>query len=272
MIVIIKKIINGNFFTLAGLSVFPFELLGLTSSFDGSFGGGYGDWFVSCMFFCYFCYPLLTKIIREIDNKKAFVVIYLICMVAPVTASVCDFSWVYPNPFYRMLQFALGMMLAKCINEKKVSLTCRANQESRVSVPETKHNNQFYIGVAVGGFLILVATVSFFQYIGWGSYASYEIVSIPCWAIILYALSRVECRDGVVTKTITYLASISYAFYLSQCYCYILGMKFCQDIAIPKAYHNIVIGCVCLLICFVSAVILTKIDAKIKELLRRKKI
>lgn len=251
-ILIVRKIISGGLFTLEGLAVFPFELLGLSSSFDGTFGGGYGDWFVSCMFFCYFCYPLLMKIIHEIDNKKAFLVIYLICAVAPVTASVCGFSWVYPNPFYRMLQFALGMMLAKDMKERARGF-------------------QPYIGVAIGTFLVLAVVISFLQYKEWGSYASYEIISIPCWAVMLCTLSQVESKCGLATKVITFFASISYAFYLSQTYCYILGTKICQGITMPNVYRNIVIGCVCFLICLISAAILTNIDVNIKRLMKRKR-
>lgn len=245
LFVIAKKLLQGGFTTLQGWVLLPFEVLGLTSSFDGSFSTSAGDWFVSCMFFCYFCYPLLYKVISITKRRMLLVMLYVISAVAPITASLCGYSWTYPNPFYRMLQFGIGMILAMEFVERK--------EQSR-EIPQ----RYLWGGISLT-LVVFILSVSFLSYRGWGSYASYEAITIPCWGMLLLLLSRVS-RGGKLTSLTEGMARISYAFYLMQAFAYALGVWIVNRLSMEKGERNIVIILVCFCICLFGGILLTELD------------
>lgn len=250
----IKRIGTISAISIRDILLIPFELFGMTSAFDGSFAASQGDWFVSCMLFCYFCFPLLQMLISKLSDKSMkclFAILYIISSLAPVTASTCDFSWTYPNPFFRMLQFAMGMMLVRLIE--------RINMKSSAR-----------IGISMICFMTLVLMVSFLHARDWGSYGSYEFITIPVWGIMIMLLAYPFSSGGIATKIVLHLSRISYAFYLMQfcCYYIALGILSKMELHTPLPSRNIMVLCVSFLICFVGAEVLTKVDDGISKMLK----
>lgn len=252
---IIKRLGTINVMSIQDILLIPFELFGITSAFDGTFSASQGDWFVSCMLFCYFCFPLLQVLISKLSDKSVkwlLVIFYVISSLAPVTASTCGFSWTYPNPFFRMLQFATGMMLVRLIE--------RINMKSYTR-----------IGISMICFVTLVFMVSFLHARDWGSYGSYEFITIPIWSILIILLANCILSDGIATKVVLHFSKISYAFYLMQFCCYriALGLVLKIELNISLLSHNIMVLCVSFLICLIGAEVLTKVDEGISKMCKK---
>lgn len=110
------------------LIMLPFEVLGIQSWVNGlfSYGSTSGTWFVSCILFCYVLFPLLSKILDNVaegdlltckdalTKKRILVIIgfgiYLILAFTPVMVKTVG---IYDNPLFRMMEFYIGMLIAK---------------------------------------------------------------------------------------------------------------------------------------------------------------
>ena len=101
------------------LLILPVELLGLQSFFSSLFSVSHngGTWFVSCLLFCYFLFPLFELIVRGLRSKRSCLILclllYIILAIAPVVNYVFKTNSLYENPFFRSLEFLLGVLLAK---------------------------------------------------------------------------------------------------------------------------------------------------------------
>lgn len=186
------------------LMLLQVEILALQGYFDTlySFWNNSGTWFVSCILLCYFTFPFLCFVINSIKNRCRIVLaifLWLISSASPVIASVLDCRWVYPKPFFRLLEFVLGMLTAKYVLEQK--------EETRRYIKMVKS--------LLGGcsLLLLIAGVTFLQIKGWGSYASYNFMTIPFFAIMLGTIGVIDIKEN---KAISFFAAISYAVYYAQ--------------------------------------------------------
>ena len=189
----------------------PIELLLLQSFFDGSFSVSHngGTWFISCLFFCYFLFPWLKAIIAEGKAKKieAVCFFYIITLLSPIIVKVFQFSNIYSNPFFRLLEFIIGMFVADFVIKFKS--------------PNKKHVFIFFIiSLAI---LILSITYLKKNPVFTNDYTMYNFISVPCFAIMIYSLSNT--KNKVVQQlarslVIQYLSKISFSFFLAQFFCF----------------------------------------------------
>lgn len=172
----------------------PVEILGLQAIFPGSlfeYSHNSGTWFVSCMILCYILYPILLLWVKSLHNikyKTSLVLMLFLLIYLPLTNEHFSPTSLYANPFVRLAEFIVGILLAFVKKEVSTSI---------------KYLTLFF------GIIILITGVSFIN-------VPKSIISAPCFALIIWAVGNIDIRVNYGEKKLIYLSSISYAFFLSQ--------------------------------------------------------
>ena len=114
----------------------PIELLGLQSIFSNVmeiFHNG-GTWFISCLIICYLVYPLLHNLIiniRSINKAIALLVIFVFLLVyLPIYNTFSESLSLYTNPFYRLLEFATGVVIARIVFDENIINVINSNKKT----------------------------------------------------------------------------------------------------------------------------------------------
>lgn len=191
---------------LDNVLLFPIEALGLqttlTSLFKVTHNGG--TWFISCIILAYLIYPFLQTICNFLSAKhKVIMLIILVCLDVWGAIISCRFdtAWTYDNPFYRILEFACGMLIAD-INIKYDNKLLQL-MRSR--------------GMLICSVIILIIGVSLMRhYLHLENYMLYNVIVIPCFILIIVSLGKRSLPMLEKLIPISYLGKISYAFYLTQ--------------------------------------------------------
>lgn len=196
----------GNYSILKNLLILPVELTMLQSVFDGSFSVLHngGTWFISCLFICYLIYPYLFKIITQ--NKKIrvkiMILIYLISSYAFLVQWGFKFGSIYGNPFFRFLEFFIGMITASLCMD-------RINEE-------IKQIKLIFVFIV---FFILVTVITIgVHWFHIYEVGAYNFIAIPVFGMILYLLARIEYKYPLkhFLRGISVLSENTYAFFLAQ--------------------------------------------------------
>ena len=187
----------------------PIEALCIQSNFSSlfSFTHNGGTWFISCIMMCYLIYPLLQEISKQLSTKsKVFIIAlsFLLLLYSPIIVWKFNVADIYSNPFFRMLEFLIGVMLAALkptFDENKVIKKYVYNWASIV------------VAAAV---MMIGITVAIKKEIFVGNYMMYNWICLPCFIFILAGISGVELKKLENSKFLAYCSSISYVFFLSQ--------------------------------------------------------
>ena len=113
----------------------PIEALGLQSVYDSLFSVGHngGTWFISCILICYLIFPLLQIICKQISNRAKLILFSLCCfllIISPFIKKAFDLSSIYSNPFFRLLEFIIGVTVASvCTTFTKYIMELFCKQE-----------------------------------------------------------------------------------------------------------------------------------------------
>lgn len=108
---------------------------------------------------------------------------------------------IYSNPFFRILEFTLGILLCRVwINNKD------------------KYPKLYSIPVIVLEVLIFVVVVTWAVKLNFyrGNYMLYNIFNIPMFTLIIFGLAGFKNYYLEHSKILQYLSSISYVFFLAQ--------------------------------------------------------
>ena len=94
----------------------PIELLGLQTVFHSIFGYAHngGTWFVSCILFCYMFFPFVYNLVRELNIKAKVIcgfTLGCILIYSPFLAEYLKIKDIYSNPYFRVLEFVIGILL-----------------------------------------------------------------------------------------------------------------------------------------------------------------
>ena len=210
---VIYVIFLDNTSLLQKVMIAPAEILGIQSAFPDTFSISHngGTWFISCILFCYFVFPGMMSVFEKINEKKkrTFLgVIVLILLYAPLLVAGCDLGGIYSNPFFRILEFALGVLLELIMN-------------APVMIEKTSRLQNGWIVLVE--FLILVLGVSMAVRLGIapGNYMLYSWIGIPVFACMLISLSKssIVWKLNPITQLIRgilFMSDISYAVFLAQ--------------------------------------------------------
>lgn len=188
------------------LLLFPIEALGLQKTFTSLFDVTHnsGTWFISCILLAYLIYPLLQTICKQLSGRsKVLLLLILICLDiwGAVISHRFDTATTYDNPFYRVVEFACGQLVANL---------------------NIEYDNKFLKvirswGMLIGSVVVLLVGVSLMRhYLHFEDYMQYNVIVLPCFIIMLFGLGTLKMPILERTNVIGYLGKISYAFFLVQ--------------------------------------------------------
>lgn len=190
------------------LILFPIETLGLQSHFSTLFDVSHnsGTWFISCLFFCYLLFPLMQETTKQMGSKAKFASIaacYFILLFAPVVVHTFSTNGIYEFPFFRALEFFIGVNL--CALKPAI--------ESRTRL---RFIGSLWTFIAELAILFALLTVAVKMNISVGNYMLYGFATLPLFMLMITTLSMVKNQALSNSKLLRFGAKISFAFFLAQ--------------------------------------------------------
>ena len=235
--------------------------LGLVQSHIGgtwSFLGNDGMWFISCIFFCYAFYPFIQKIIQMASPKFLFMAFAALCLLSiylPIAVNLSGFGSIYSLPFYRLIEFVEGCLLAQLIQRKDFCVI-------------SKHA----LCMAVVLTVIYVAALTLAHGAEY-DYLFFNMLTVPFFMLLLVLLYCAEyshkARSPRVLSVTKYLASLSFVFYMVQSFRpwvqaeYIIGL-------IHYDSNLLRIGISFFICLFTSIIVNELVNKPVRKLLERK--
>ncbi len=236
--------------------MFPVEILLLQQFIPGArnYGCNSLTWFLSCLLLCYLLFPFIKSILEQIDShktkRKIGAALYIIAAVMPFIVHFMEYEWVYNNPYFKLLEFVLGMMTADYYFTGK----------------KKEKAGSLFIGG--GAAVLLVVAVTLLNNRGIGTYASYIFFTLPLFIILIYEMALAK-PDGLLvrvskSKVVGYLSSISYALYLAQAFLIDIGEKAAKF----NSLVNIIIMSLMMLV--IAVILYEAVQKPCKKLLDRR--
>lgn len=191
------------------LLLFPIEALGLQAFFSSlitvSHNGG--TWFISCLLPCYLFFPFLQWIFRSLSNKENYIVggaILMIMFISPIIQRHFMLASLYDNPFFRILEFSMGVLIAVLHEEE--------HEWMKFCVLRSKLFLIFIIA-------LLIVGVSYGDMIFPGrDFMLMNWIVLPCFMVMFLIFRNVSFRSLDSSRLLQYLSKLSFAFFLAQFY------------------------------------------------------
>lgn len=235
----------------------PIEFLGLQSVFHSIFELTHngGTWFVSCILICYLGFPYYFELIKGMKLGKRRVItgitLALVRIYSSFLVMYLDVESTYANPFFRTLEFIIGMLL------------CAVWIDIR--------NRPYYQTWCARWFQVLLSWVCMIYLITTlvnhsiflPRYMVYSGMCLPIfsWLIICSAGLKAEWIEK--NRMFRYVVELGYAFFLAD-----FAVKPLTNIFISYiGSENVVLIVLTFLICSVVAVIMHEgIEKPLKKL------
>lgn len=248
-VAILYVLLIGNETLLDNILLLPIEVLCLQSTFASLFGVTHngGTWFISCIMLAYLIYPFLQSICKYMSLRSKVIALLILVFVdiwASIISNRFDAYSVYDNPFYRIVEFTCGLLIADInINfENKILKFLRSK------------------GVLLISVLMLIVGVSFIQHVkDVQDYMLLNMLVLPCFLLMLFPLGYLKMPKLENLKILSYLSKISYAFFLIQFFCWKLGTKFVSIIGYD---YNIIRITFTFVFCLIGSILLYEIVQK----------
>jgi len=199
------KIVAGLQTVSDNVILLPVEMLGIQSFFNGSlfqYAHNGGTWFISCILICYFIYPLFKELLNSCSLKKVIAgIVFLAVLLSYVQflPNRFDCGDLYTNSFLRLLEFVLGMLIAKvnidCSNTTKGLRLIQSNTALILSI------------------VLVIAGISYCNHVKIRG----DLLMYLCFVIMFFSLGSIKATSYAKwNKALLYTSGLSYAFYLSQ--------------------------------------------------------
>ncbi len=241
------------------LLLFPVETLGIQSVFNSLFSISHngGTWFVSCILICYLLYPFMQEVMKQLKKRDKIIILCLcvfILLYSPFVVRGFKISNIYSNPFFRCLEFIIGLILCSLKEDDKCFLS-------------KLWGNPF---VVILEFVILIVGVTLGVRLGKGvgDYMLYNLIALPMFSLIVISLSSFEAGSLGKVKLFNYMVKISYAFFLAQYFVWPAVSKINGQIGNT---NNIITIIICLVLCLLISIVGHELFEKpIQSVLRKK--
>lgn len=244
--------------------LFPIEAAGLQNVFSSLFGYSHngGTWFISCILICYLIYPFLQEIITRTTTKTHLLLLaacFFSLLYAPLAAEHAQVSEIYSNPFFRLLEFFAGMILA----------AMKKDLSGRKWFGEIVYN---WITIIVIG-LILCYLLHLVTYSGtdlgkFVQYMKHNWICLPCFSVLLLGLSGVRVPGLEKTSALPYMSKLTYAFFLAQLFSNRLARWLINTYSIYDNKVRILLG---FGVCVIITMILQFVESGIKKAFTHKR-
>lgn len=189
----------------------PIEILGLQSTFASLFMVSHNDgtWFISILLLCYLIYPFMQEVLKQIQLKTKILSIILcsgILLWSPAIVAIFHTATIYDRPFFRILEFFIGVSICSCVYENKSSVI-RFLQQWKIFLFEV---------------LVFIGAVSVAVHMNFsvGNYMLYSWIGLPMFMLMCITLYGVRSKMLENSRTLRFFASIAYAFFLAQFFCF----------------------------------------------------
>ena len=230
----------------------PIEILGLQTVFTSLFGVAHngGTWFVSCILLCYLAYPFIQEIAKQASIKSRMTMIalaFFVLLYSPIVVRVFNTSGIYSNPFFRILEFSIGVFLCSLMPAIKNN---------------SFYNNLFTWKAVIIESVILFAgvTLAVMLNIAVGDYMLYSWVALPMFMLQLISMAGLTFPERLNgSKVLSYFSEISYAFFFAQLFCWGAAGKIIEMIGYDNNTIRITVS---LFICFAYAIVLHEVIEK----------
>ncbi len=187
----------------------PVETMGFQSVFSSLFSYSHngGTWFISCLLICYFLYPYIQELIKN-TNKKTREVMLLLCvfvlLYSPFVVFLFKIKSIYSNPFFRLLEFIIGILLAA------MTLDYEGNEKRFVY--------NWYIVIIANLMIVIGISLGVSLNVDVGNYMLYSWIYLPCFIVTLIGLSGVESNILNNSKLLKLMSQVTFVFFLAQLY------------------------------------------------------
>ncbi len=194
---------------LQNIILAPVEILGIQSMFSSLFSVSHNDgtWFISCIISCYAVFPYIHICVKQLDKKIKLLLIIIFASVlfySPLVVEIFNTMWIYDNPFFRILEFMIGVFLASItLNIEKEYILTRILFNKIAIVIE--------VVVMVAG-----VTVAYYLNISRDNYMLYSWICLPAFSLILPGLAYTEWKYIGKSRVLAFFSKISYCFFLAQ--------------------------------------------------------
>ena len=125
------------------IKLFPVEILGVQTWYSSLFHFSHngGSWFISCILFAYFLFPLISQFPRFMSNKGIIVleiIMGAVLLYSPFVEYFFRTSWIYDNLLLRCCEFMLGILLCEQFKRNEV-------KQNKTKQNKTKQNKTYNI-------------------------------------------------------------------------------------------------------------------------------
>ena len=198
-------VIGGSEAVIEELMLLPIETLGIQSVFATLFPYSHngGSWFISCILICYFIFPLLLTLTKELSDKNRLRIILLLGLIllwSPFVQHYFELQTIYSNPFFRVLEFTIGILISQM------------NMQ-----PQTANKLILFLRkptMCVLTIVCLLIGVNIAYYIGIPhDIMLYNWLVLPCFISLLVSLGYIDFKE---TRCVRYLSNLSFSLFLSQ--------------------------------------------------------
>lgn len=223
----------GQIFVLA-----PAQLFGIQSVFSSLFPFSHngGTWFISCLLMCYGIYPFIQEIIKQLSTKGRCLILLLaafLLLYAPLVVLVFNTANIYSNPFFRILEFLIGVLLASCKEKIELHPPMRYLQKWSALVWETV-------------LLILAVSVAVDRNLAVNDYMMYSWIALPIFILMFISLAGITSETLEKSKVIKYLSSLTYLFFLSQFFTWPLVKSIMLKMECNNSFISFILSfCIC---------------------------
>lgn len=203
------QVIRGQTSLLDEAILFPVELFTVQSTYFSLFRYSHngGTWFISCILICYAVYPYIQFLTTKLSNNSRLIAFVILCgllLYAPLVRIYfhLDMVTIYANPFYRLLEFMIGVILAQIV--------CAGTKPRFFSF----FINCISLIVAVFFMLFSISVIRHFFHSN--DYMLYNWIALPCFIVIILNLALLPYKSIQHHKYVAYLSSIAFTFFLCQ--------------------------------------------------------
>ena len=184
------------------LLLLPVEMLGLQSAFPALFQVSHNDgtWFISCLLLAYLAFPLMQEAVKQMSTRAKYVALGICTLAlfwAPLVVHAFSTESIYANPFFRGLEFFIGVLLCSLPVKLKLWGTWKT----------------FFVELIV---LVGLVSAGAHFHVAVGNYMLYDVVAVPAFACMVLTLARLNSPRLQGSAVLRYMSAVTYAFFLVQ--------------------------------------------------------
>ena len=195
-----------------------------------SMAGNDGTWFISCLLFSYLMFPFLGYTVNRIKGT-VLPLIFLYGLIVFISAFSAEYKLsqlsVYIHPVFRILEFIVGMFVAKIFISER--------QSCKFSL--------LYVVVSVIILFLSIPLLYNIKFIGnipfKNNYVYYTFITIPAFSLIIYNLANIKntfTEKLNNSKILSTISGLTFPLFIWQSFAVKCTNKYFSETAHPVLY------------------------------------